>query len=133
MPKYREIEVPTGRFIGWGKQGQQVSVKVATFDQTGGRDFNGDTCPQLVGTLIEDCDNYTDKGTKSEVLKAGEMVTVTAGISNLKKGLLIADPNPGDFVRMTFVDTYKTAQGDGKVIKVEHAPAEPDSVGEDDL
>ena len=51
------------------------------------------------------------------------MVTVNGGVANLKKGLLLADPKPGDLVRMTFVDTYKTAQGDGKVIKVEHAPA----------
>jgi hypothetical protein len=133
MPEYKTIDVPTGLFIGWGKVGQQVTLRVVTFDATGGTDAQGRTCPQLIGTLTEDCDNYRERGTVHERLKAGEMVTVNAGLANLKKGLLIADPKPGDLVRMTFVDTYKTAQGEGKVIKVEHAKGEPQAVNEDDL
>ncbi len=133
MPEFRKIEVPTGVFISWGKQGQRVTVKTVAFDATGGKDFGGNICPQLIGTLVEDCDNYRDKGATHERLKAGEMVTVNGGVVNLKKGLLLADPTPGDLVRMTFVDTYKTKDGDGKVIPVEIAKAEPDAVGEDDI
>ncbi len=90
-------------------------------------------CPQLIGTVTEDCDNYREKGTVHERVKAGEMVTVNGGIANLKKGLLLADPTPGDLVRMAFVDTYKTKEGEGKVIQVEIARGEPDAVSEDDI
>jgi hypothetical protein len=133
MPEFTTIEVPTGKFISWGKLAQQVTVRTVAFDPVGGRDFNNNICPQLIGTLTEDCDNYRERGTVHERLRAGEMVTVNGGVANLKKGLLMADPKPGDLVRLTFADTYKTAQGDGKVIKVEHAPGEPGAVTEDDL
>jgi hypothetical protein len=133
MADFKTIEVPTGRFIGWGKLDQQVTVRVVSFDPTGGTDFKNNICPQLIGTLVADCDTYKDKGATKERLEAGEMVTVNGGLANLKKGLLIADPKPGDLVRMTFVDTYKTAEGDGKVIKVEHARDEPAAVSADDL
>jgi len=121
MPEFQKIEIPQGTFIGWGRKGQQVTVKVLSFDPTGGTDFNQKTCPQMIGELAADCTNYKDKGMTEETLRAGEMVTVTAGVANLKRGLLAADPHPGDLVRMTFADTYKTANGDGKVIDVEIA------------
>lgn len=122
-PEFTKVEVPQGRFIGWGKKGQSVTVKVMTYDPNGGKDFNGNICPQMVGTLTEEADNYRDKGTTHERLPAGELVTVTAGVANLKRGLQAADPHPGDLVRMTFTDTYKTANGDGKVIEVQIARA----------
>lgn len=140
MPEWKKVPVPQGRFIGWGQKGQSVTIDVLDFDPTGGSDFNGNSCPQLTGTLVEDCDNYTDKGTKKERLKAGEMVVVTCGQANLRKGILICDPKRGDLVRLTFTDTYQTGKGDGKVIEVEHAPGaggkrhdEGDSVSEDEL
>jgi hypothetical protein len=133
MPdQFRTIDVPTGLFISWGKLGQQVTLRVVSFDPTGGRDVNDKVCPQLIGTLTEACDNYREHGTVHERVAEGEMVTVNAAVANLKKGLLICDPKKGDLVRLTFADTYKTAKGDGKVIKVEHAPA-PAGVSEEDL
>lgn len=116
--EFVKVEIPQGTFIGWGKKGQIVTVKVASFDPTGGTDFGGKPCPLLVGELVEACDNYKDKGTTLERLNAGELVSVTAGQANLKRGLLAADPTPGDVVRMSFTDTYKTANGEGKVIEV---------------
>jgi hypothetical protein len=138
-PTFKKVEVPVGKFIGWGPASgpstppQQVTLRVLNFDEVGGRDFNGNTCPQLVGTLTEPCTNYRDKGATKETIPGGELVTVTAGTANLRKGLLIANPSRDDVVRMTYDDTYKTANGDGKVITVEHAKAEGGSVGEDDL
>lgn len=134
MPDYKTVEVPRGTFIGWGlKPGQVVSVKVVSFDPTGGSDANDKPCPQLVGTLLEAADSYRDQGTTLQRIDAGEMVTVTAGIANLKAGLLAADPKPGDYVRMEFVDTYKTTKGTGKEIKVQIARGEPGAVSEDDV
>lgn len=133
MPEpFQTIEVPAGLFISWGRKGQQVTVRAVSFDATGGEDLNGKVCPQLVGELTEDCDNYRDRGASHERLSAGEMVTIQGNVANLKKGLLIADPHPGDLVRMTFADTYKTAKGEGKVIKVEIARASG-AVSEEDL
>jgi len=143
MTEFKKVEVPQGRFIGWGKKGQSVTIDVLDFDPTGGSDFNNNACPQVTGTLVEDCDNYRDKGTTKERIKAGELVAVTCGQANLRKGILICDPKRGDLVRLTFTDTYETAKGDGKVIEVEHAPGaggkghqtsdEGDSVDGDDL
>lgn len=142
-PTWKKIEVPQGRFIGWGKIGQSVTIDVLDYQPSGGTDFNGNTCPLVTGTLVEDCDNYTDKGTSKERLKAGELVSVTCGQANLRKGILACDPKRGDLVRLTFTDTYTASKGEGKVIEVEHAPGagggshaagdSSDSVGEDDL
>jgi hypothetical protein len=129
MPEFQDVDIPQGAFIGWGKQGQTVTVTVASFDPTGGSDFNNNPCPLLVGTLTEAADNYRDQGTTHEQLDAGELVTITAGQANLKRGLLAADPKPGDIVRMIFTDTYKTASGTGKTIKVQIARS-PAPVGD---
>jgi len=133
MAEFQTIEVPTGRFIGWGQLGQTITVKTVAFDPTGGKDFNDNICPQLIGTLTENCDNYREKGTVKERLEAGEMVTVNGGVANLKKGLLIANPKPGDLVRMTWTDTYKSTKGDGKVIQVQVARREADAISANDV
>jgi hypothetical protein len=136
---WKEIEVPAGKFISWGKLGQEVTVKVFDFDPVGGKDFNGNVCPRLMGTLVDDADNYRDlRGDRThERLKAGEMVTVEGGTANLKKGLLLCDPKRGDLVRLTYEDTYETAAGKGKVIKVQHkagsGDSDEDAVSEDDI
>jgi hypothetical protein len=134
MPEFTKVDVPNGRFIGFAAKGQVVTVKVQSYDPNGATDFNGNVCPRLDGVLTEDCDNYTDLRNipKLERLKAGELVQVTAGLTNLRRGLNAAEPKPGDLVRMSFTDTYKTANGDGKVIEVQIARAEH-SVTADDV
>lgn len=140
MPKYKTVEVPVGAFIGWGKQGQEVEIQVFTFSETDGHDFNGNSCPRVVGTLQADCDNYRDLKSNPpthETLKAGEMVTIDGATANLKKALLLASPKSKDFMRFTFSDTYKNDKGEGKVITVEHAEYDPaddtSGVSEDDI
>lgn len=116
---FQDVEVPRGRFIGWGnKPPQKVTVKVISFDPTGGTDFNGNICPLMLGNLVEACDNYRDKGAVKERLDADELVSVKGATANLKAGLLAADPKPGDVVQMDFTDTYKTSNGTGKTIDV---------------
>lgn len=119
MTEFTKVEVARGDFIGWApKPPQTVIVKVQSFDPLGGTDANDKPCPQLVGTLTEACKSYRDQGATVRDLAAGDLVTVTAGVANLKAGLLAADPKPGDVVKMDFNDTYKTAKGTGKVIEV---------------
>jgi hypothetical protein len=119
MTEFTKVEVARGDFIGWApKPPQTVIVKVQSFDPLGGTDANDKPCPQMVGTLTEDTKSYRDNGATVRDLKAGDLVTVTAGIANLKAGLLAADPKPGDIVKMDFNDVYKTAKGTGKVIDV---------------
>lgn len=132
MTEWNTVEIPRGTFISFGKVGQVVTVKVVSFDATGGRDFNDGICPQLVGTLEEDADNYREKGTVHETLKAGTLVTINAGLYDLRKGLMIADPKSGDLVRMSYEDDEKVDKGTVKRVKVEHARAgatdEPDDL-----
>jgi hypothetical protein len=133
MPEYQTVEIPRGQFIGWGRRGQVVSVKVVSFDPVGGTDFNKKTCPQLVGTLLEAADSYRDRGATSLRIDAGELVTITAGIYSLKMGLLAADPKPGDFVRMEYVDDHQVADGTAKDIKVQIARGAGQAVTADDV
>lgn len=132
MTEWNTVEIPRGTFLSFAKKGQVFTVKVVSFDPAGGRDFNDGICPQLVGTLTEDADNYRDKGTTHEALKAGTLVTINAGLYDVRKGLLIADPKPGDLVRMTYEADEKVDKGTVKRIKVEHARAgaidEPDDL-----
>lgn len=121
MTNWEDIEVPQGTFIGWGKIGQTVTGKVLSFSSEGGTDFNGNPCPQLVVELAEQADNYKDKGATHETIAAGELVTITAGLANLKRSLNAASLNPGDLVKITFDDTYKTPSGEGKSFKVQVA------------
>lgn len=126
MTEFTKVELPKGRFIGWGRKGQQLTVKVLSFELEGGRDFHGKPCPRLTGTLVEDCDNYRDLRSVEvthERLKAEEIVNIEGSTANLKRGLMAADPKPGDIVRLTFSDTYQTDNGPGKVIDVEIARA----------
>lgn len=139
---YEKVEVPQGRFIGWGRKPtdppQTVIVKVTEYDEEGGKTPppNSRTVPQFSGTLVEDATNYRDGGTEKEEIKAGELVTVTCGIANLRKGIKAAEPRPGDTVKLVFNDTYATAEGTGKVIEVfikRGSPEDDGEVGENDL
>lgn len=139
MPNWKTIETPIGAFIGWGKKGQEVTVRIFELTAEGGKNFQGNPCPRLVGTLVEDATNYVNLRKNPEAIKldAGDMVTVEGGTANLKRALLelIAQgAKRDDLTRITYEDTYETSDGnEGKAFKVEHAPASDNSVSEDDL
>jgi hypothetical protein len=138
---YTKVEVPQGRFIGWGRKvttpPQTVIVKVSEYDEQGGKTPppQNNVVPQFSGTLVEDADNYRDAGTEKETIKAGELVTVTCGVANLRKGIKAAEPRPGDTVKLVYNDQYDTAEGKGKVIEVfiKRGADDPDAVSEEDL
>jgi hypothetical protein len=136
MPKYRTIDTAS-TFIGWGKLDQEVELEVLTFDPAGATTPNGKRVARVVGKLIADADNYKDlTGDRTHIrLRAGEQVTVDGSIENLNRGLIMASPSRGDFLRLRYADTYPTDKGNkGKVITVEHAPAgDGGSVAEDEL
>jgi hypothetical protein len=114
---WEDIEVPQGTYIGWGEIGQTITLEVVSYGDTAGTDFNGNPCPQLVGTLIMDAINYR-KGIR-ETLAKGGFVTVQCGQANLAKGIRAAAVEPGNLVRIKFEDTYETTKGtEGKAFKV---------------
>lgn len=131
MTQWQTVEVPRGDFIGWGKVGQQITVAVASFSVAGGRDFNDEPCPELVGSLTEDADNYREKGTKHEHLKAGTMVVLKGGQASLKRALQAADPKKGDLVRITYTADVKVDKGTAKDFTVEIAPGAAADAGDD--
>jgi hypothetical protein len=145
MPEWKKVEVPQGTYIGFGPKAttppQVVTIDVLDYDEFGGTDFNGKVCPQLAGTLVEDCTSWRDKGTTKETLKAGAMVQVTCGLANLKKAIKACEPKRADLVRMTHTEDVKVSDGTVKVIEVEHAPGagkgrradEGDAVSEEEL
>jgi hypothetical protein len=119
--EWEESTIQQGAFIGWGKLGQTVTGRVVDFTADGGRDFNGDPCPQVVLELTESCDNYKDKGATHETVAAGEFVTITAGQANLRRHLTTISPKPGDRLRVRYETDYKTPSGTGKEFRLKFA------------
>jgi hypothetical protein len=137
MPEFTKVEVPRGQFWGWAvKPPQEVTVKAVSYDPTGGTDANDKPVPRLIGTLLEPTTSYRDKGTTPVKMDAGELVTIEGGVANVKSGLLAADPQPGDIVKLVFSDTYDTTKGgkgSGKQIDVFIARGSSGAVSEDDV
>jgi hypothetical protein len=129
MTDWQDVEVPQGRFIGWGKIGQTITGRVVTYSDTEGRSFNDEPCPLLVLELTEAATSYRVKEGTSEDLAAGEMVSITCGQANLRRTVRAGDLTPGDLVRIKYDDTYKTASGEGKSFKMQVARgAKPEPV-----
>lgn len=119
---FEKVEVPRGTFIGWGaKPGQKMTAKVVAYGDEDGRDFNGNACPLVVAELIEPFTNYRDKGATKEELAAGELISMTCGIANLKRHVKAAALQPGNVFQLEFTELYKTDQGDGKAFEMQVA------------
>ena len=116
--QWEEIEVPRGTFIGWGRVGQEVIGRVLSYAPSGGSDFNGQPCPALNLELLAPCDNYTEKGSRQQRVDKGELVVLNAGQVNLKKGVIAAQPEPGDGIKITFANVGRTDKGEYKEFKV---------------
>lgn len=97
-----------GTFVKWEKPGDVVDGVVARFTTDGGRDFNGDPCPEVV---LDPC---TPKGDDFTVELTGEASqVVTCGQANLKRQVV---ENPGRFavghrVRITYADDAESSNG----------------------
>ena len=118
MSEWEDVEAARGSFIGWGEVGQTVTLEVVSYSDTGGQDFNGNACPQVVGILTMDAVNYR-KGEKETIAK-GEFVTINCGQASLAKKIRVAALDPGNLCRIKYEDTYKTTKGtDGKAFAVQ--------------
>lgn len=92
MPQWQKIEVPRGSYVGWGnKRGQHVTGTVTDYDVTGGSDFNGNACPQLDVELTERAASFDKEGNRTN-FEVGELVSVTCGLTVLKKMVKSAEP-----------------------------------------
>jgi hypothetical protein len=122
QPAWETIEVPRGAYIGWGnKPPQTVTAKVLSFSMTGGTDANGLACPQLGLELLEGADSYRERGTIKERLNAGELVVVNASQVSLRRGVIAAQPAPGDLIKLAFTNTVKVDKGEVKEFEVQIA------------
>jgi len=131
---WEDVQVPRGTFVGWGtKPGQKMTGKVLTYDETGGSDFNGNPCPQVVAELTEPFTNYRDKGTVEETIAAGELVSITCGQANLKRTVRAAALEPGNLFQLAFTDTFKAEKGDGKVFEMKVNRTRPAGVAADSI
>lgn len=121
-PTWEDVEVPRGQYIGWGpRPPQSVTGKVLAYSMNGGTDANGNSCPQLSLELMEGCETYRDKGTRREWVEKGELVVVNASLVSLRRGVIAAQPSPGDLIKMTFDNTVKVEKGEVKEFKVQIA------------
>jgi hypothetical protein len=95
-----------GTFVKWQSVGDVVDGVVVRFTLDGGRDFNGDPCPEIV---LDPC---TPKGSDTNVELTGDAhQIVTAGQANLKRQVLA---NPARFaeghrVRITYKADAKSS------------------------
>lgn len=115
---FETIAVPQGAFVGWHDQpGQVITGKVLSYDASGGQDFHGGRCPQIVLELAEQGTSFNKAGDRTD-FNAGEMVTITAGQANLKRGILAAAPEIGDVLRITHSRNERTANGTVKIFEI---------------
>lgn len=109
--KFETVAVPAGAFIGWHEQpGQVVTGKVLSYDPVGGQDFNGATCPLLELELIEPCASFNKAGEQAN-FSAGEVVSITCGLANLKAGIRATNPARGDILRITRTENARSSKG----------------------
>lgn len=124
--QWEEVVVPRGTYIGWGRIGQQVTGEVINYSPDGGTDYNDQPCPELVLVLTSPSETWTKKGTVKTDLEAGEFVTITAGLANLKSNIKSAHPEPGMVVRITYTADERSDKGnDVKVFAMAKAPIRP--------
>lgn len=116
--QWEEIEVPKGSFMSWAdRPGQSITGRVVEYAPTGGTDFNDDPCPQVVLEITRDAYSVNKQGERYDYA-TGDLVTVNAGLSNLKKAVRRADPEPGDLLDIAFTDTEKADKGTVKIFRV---------------
>lgn len=128
---FETIEVPKGQYVSWAaKPGQVVIGEVTAYGDADGTDANGNECPQISMDLSADAVTLRDG--ERQTIESGEAVTINAGQASLKKALKKAQPKPGDKVKISFVDTAKTAKGTAKVFEVAIKRAAPVGGGEED-
>lgn len=129
-----------GKFIRWAEHGQQIELRVVAFDPVGATDLQDRPIPRLDGITIAPATNHApvkDGGGPVD-LATGSAVVVTGGYASLRRGLILADPKPGDHMRITYVGDYDSGRPQpGKDFRIEHAPASPATaqaqLTEDDL
>jgi hypothetical protein len=148
MVAWKKVEPPpAGHFVGWGvKPTQHVTGEVLSYDETGGSDFGGKSCPQLEIELTERAASFNKKLERTN-FEPGEVVLVTCGLYELKRMVLAAEPERGDLIKIVLDGTedleggntvkrfsMQIAKGGGKsrgkgnvrvVEEIDSAPAEP--------
>lgn len=116
MTNWESVDVPAGSYIGWGTEpGQTVIGKVLTYNPTGGTNFAGDTCPELNLELIEPTYSVNKAGERF-THEAGQLVVVSAGGANLKRGVVAAQPQTGDLIKIE-LEKLEPLSG-GRTVKV---------------
>lgn len=121
MPNWEDVEVPRGTFIGWGnKPKQHVTGTVLDYDPTGGRDFNGNVCPQLEVELTERAASF-DKELNRTNYDPGEIVFVTCGLVSLKRAVKAAELQRGDLIKLLLSGTEKVPNGTVKIFEIKVA------------
>jgi hypothetical protein len=107
---WQKIEVPQGSFIGWGtKEGQIVQGKVTDYDETGGRDYDKNSCPLIEIELTYKAASFI-KNQRTD-FPVGSVVLVTCGQANLKKAIKRAELVRGNLVKITMTGELDTGQG----------------------
>jgi hypothetical protein len=107
---WQTIEVPQGSFIGWGsKHGQHVTGRVTDYDETGGRDYDKNSCPLVEVELTDKAASFI-KGERTD-FPPGATVLVTCGQANLKKAIKRAELQRGNLVKITMTGEQDTGQG----------------------
>ena len=97
-----------GTFVKWANVGDVVDGVVVRFTLDGGRDFNGDPCPEIV---LDPC---VPKGSDFTVELTGEEPkVVTAGQANLKRQVVenAARFAVGHRVRIAYADDAESSNG----------------------
>lgn len=120
MTEWESVTAPRGQYIGWGNTpGQHVTGKVLAFDASGGKDPNGNPCPELTVELTERAASFR-QGQRTDI-EPGNVVQVTCAQVSLKRDIIAARLNPGDLIKITLEKLVPTAKSPAKVFDVKVA------------
>lgn len=115
MSEWEDVLPQRGSFIGWSNEpGQHITGKV--LDVGTGNDMNNNPVPELTIELTEPGFSFA-KGQRTDH-EVGTLVTVTCGQANLKKNIIAARLQAGDFVKITLDRLFKTERGNAKIFDV---------------
>lgn len=120
MPQWESVTPSRDqRFYGWSYDiGQTLIGKVVSTATT------PEGYPEIVLEVTEPTRSFAEKKNEWTDIAVGHRVVLTCRLSNLRKGILRADPKAGDMLRIELESLFETPKGQSKIFDIKIARTE---------
>ena len=119
-PEWESVSTGRGAYIGWGQTpGQHVTGKVVSYGERSGTTPPPKSLPvpEVGIELTETAASFNKFGERTDH-EPGTTVLLTASQKNLERGLLNAQPKPGDLLKITLEKLVPSGEGTAKVYDI---------------